>query len=194
MLLNDRYIRALAEEQKMIQPFEYGLVRKDATLSVLSYGCSSFGYDIRLSPREFFIFRHVPGTIIDPKDFSSGNLESIPLHPSERGDYFILPGHSYGLGVALERLNMPRNVTAVCVGKSTYARAGLIVNVTPAEAGWSGHLTLEFSNASSADCKVYAGEGVCQLLFFEGQPPDVSYADRNGKYQNQPHRVVRPIV
>jgi dCTP deaminase len=111
------------------------------------------------------------------------------LHDPTKGDYFILPAHSYGLGVALEHLVMPPNVTAICLGKSTYARMGVIANMTPAEAGWQGHLTLEFSNSSGADCRLYANEGICQLLFFEGEPCDVSYANRAGKYQGQSEEV-----
>ncbi|MEL6136749.1 MAG: dCTP deaminase, partial [Cyanobacteria bacterium J06628_6] len=103
--------------------------------------------------------------------------------------YFILPAHSYGLGVALERLAMPDNITTICIGKSTYARCGIIANLTPAEAGWRGYLTLEFSNSSSADCRIYANEGVVQLLFLEGEPCQVSYEARNGKYQDQPEMV-----
>lgn len=189
----DSWIRAQAAAG-MIYPFEPSLVRlrdlyPDAT-PVLSYGCSSYGYDLRLSPREFLVFRHVPGTVVDPKDFSPRNLESVPLHRDEHGQYFILPGHSYGLGVAMECLRIPANITCLFIGKSTYARCGVIANTTPGEAGWQGHLTLEFSNSSAADCRIYANEGVVQALFFEGAPCSVSYEDRSGKYQNQPERVV----
>jgi dCTP deaminase len=138
---------------------------------------------------DFRIFRHVPGTVIDPKNFSSKNLEASELHSDDNGSFFILPAHSYGLGVALERLEVPENVTVVCIGKSTYARTGVIANLTPAEAGWRGHLTLEFSNSSSADCRLYANEGVVQLLFLEGEPCAVSYEDRRGKYQDQTESV-----
>jgi dCTP deaminase len=105
------------------------------------------------------------------------------------GDYFILPGHSYGLGVAVERIDIPRNISVLCIGKSTYARVGVIANLTPAEAGFRGHLTLEFSNSSSADTRIYSMEGVVQLIFFEGDPCEVSYGDRAGKYQDQGHSV-----
>lgn len=174
----------------MISPFEPKLIRKIKDIPVISYGLGSFGYDIRLSPSEFRIFRHIPGTVVDPKNFNPDNLEPTPLHQDENGSYFILPAHSYGLGVALEKLALPDNITVLCIGKSTYARVGLIANLTPAEAGWRGHLTLEFSNSSSADCRIYASEGVVQLLFLEGDRCDVSYDTRQGKYQDQPQQVV----
>ncbi len=182
-------------QKGMISPFEPSLIREqkgDETLPlrrVLSYGLSSYGYDIRLSPAEFRIFRHIPGTIVDPKNFNPQNLESTPLHTDASGNYFILPAHSYGLGVALERLEVPDNITVICIGKSTYARCGIIANLTPAEAAWRGHLTLEFSNSSSADCRIYANEGVVQLLFLEGEPCAISYEARRGKYQDQPEFV-----
>lgn len=176
-------------EAGMIAPFESALVRRmelnGTSVPVISYGLSSFGYDIRLSPKEFRIFRHVPGTVIDPKHFNPDNLEMTQLRADEYGDYFVLPAHSYGLGVALERLAIPENITTICIGKSTYARCGIIANLTPAEAGWRGYLTLEFSNSSSADCRIYANEGVVQLLFLEGDPCQVSYDTRQGKYQDQ---------
>lgn len=177
----------------MIDPFEPKLVRQieinSLSRRVISYGLSSYGYDLRLSPKDFRVFRHIPGTIVDPKNFNPANLEAASLHCDDQGDYFILPAHSYGLGVALERLEVPENVSVICIGKSTYARIGLIANLTPAEAGWQGHLTLEFSNSSSADCRIYANEGIVQLLFFEGDPCQVSYNTRQGKYQDQDERV-----
>jgi dCTP deaminase len=195
MIKNDRWIREQAAAG-MITPFAPELVRRahmaDGGHRVLSYGCSSYGYDIRLSSKEFLIFRHAPGKVMNPKQFNPANLEPVPLVmvSDEDSEFFILPAHSYGLGVAVERLQMPPNVTAVCFGKSTYARCGIIANMTPAEAGWSGHLTLEFSNSSGADCRIYANEGVVQVLFFEGEPCDTTYNDRAGKYQDQPERVV----
>ncbi|MBE9206865.1 dCTP deaminase [Nostoc sp. LEGE 06077] len=190
MIKNDKWITEMAQ-QGMISPFEPSLIRKvqketsvDAQ-PVISYGLSSYGYDIRLSPAEFRIFRHIPGTVVDPKNFNPHNLESTPLHTDVNGSYFILPAHSYGLGVALEKLEVPDNITVVCIGKSTYARCGIIANLTPAEAAWRGHLTLEFSNSSSADCRIYASEGVVQLLFLEGEPCAISYDTRQGKYQDQ---------
>lgn len=178
-------------QKGMISPFESSLIRErqiDPALPlhpVISYGLSSYGYDIRLSPVEFRIFRHVPGTVVDPKNFNPQNLEPTQLHADTNGGFFILPAHSYGLGVALEKLEVPENITVVCIGKSTYARCGIIANLTPAEAAWRGHLTLEFSNSSSADCRIYANEGVVQLLFLEGEPCAISYEARRGKYQDQ---------
>lgn len=176
--------------QGMIAPFTPEVTRLRGDARVISYGCSSYGYDIRLSPADFQIFRHIPGTVMDPKRFDPRNLEPAELHQDESGDlFFILPAHSYGLGVAMEKLVMPPNVTAICMGKSTYARVGVIANLTPVEAAWRGHLTLEFSNSSSADCRIYANEGVCQLLFFESEPCRTSYEDRKGKYQDQQESV-----
>ncbi len=174
----------------MIIPFEPKLIRKHQQAAlplqpVISYGLSSYGYDIRLSPIEFRIFRHIPGTVVDPKNFNPENLEQTKVHTDSSGNYFILPAHSYGLGVALEKLKVPENITVICIGKSSYARCGIIANLTPAEAAWRGHLTLEFSNSSSADCRIYANEGVVQLLFLEGEPCAISYDDRKGKYQDQ---------
>ena len=192
MLKNDLWINQKASEG-MINPFESNLIRHlepdNQQKPVLSYGCSSYGYDLRLSSKEFLIFRHIPGTVMNPKKFNPNNLEKTVLHHDDDGDFFILPAHSYGLGVALEKMKVPKNITVICIGKSTYARLGIIVNTTPAEAGWEGHLTLEFSNSSGADCRIYANEGICQLLFFEGDPCSTTYKDRRGKYQNQPEKV-----
>ena len=192
MLKNDLWINKKASEG-MINPFQSNLVRHlepdNKQKPVLSYGCSSYGYDLRLSSKEFLIFRHIPGTVMNPKKFNPNNLEKTVLHHDDDGDFFILPAHSYGLGVALEKMKVPENITVICIGKSTYARLGIIVNTTPAEAGWEGHLTLEFSNSSGADCRIYANEGICQLLFFEGDPCATTYEDRRGKYQNQPEKV-----
>ena len=189
MIKNDIWI---TEQQGMIAPFESRLIRQIQGTwqqDVISYGLSSYGYDIRLSPTDFRIFRHIPGTVVNPKKFNPDNLESAELHTDQNGSFFVLPAHSYGLGVALERLEVPSNITVLCLGKSTYARCGIIANITPAEAAWRGHLTLEFSNSSSADCRIYAYEGVVQLLFLEGEPCAVSYETRQGKYQDQPEFV-----
>lgn len=172
-------------QKGMISPFEPKQIRRVGDLPVISFGLSSFGYDIRLSPVEFRIFRHIPGNVVDPKNFNPENLEPTKLHEDANGKYFVLPAHSYGLGVALERLEIPDNVTVICIGKSTYARCGIIANVTPAEAAWRGYLTLELSNSSSADCRIYANEGIVQLMFLEGDPCSVSYENRSGKYQDQ---------
>lgn len=199
MIKNDRWIIEQAQNG-MITPFVPELVKQievpddqkfwRAEYKVISFGLSSYGYDLCLSAKEFKVFRHIPGTIINPKRFNPDNLESVKLQSDEDGDYFVIPAHSYGLGVALERLVIPDNITCLFIGKSTYARAGIIANLTPGEAGWRGHLTLEFSNSSSADCRIYANEGVVQALFFEGEPCAVSYGDRQGKYQDQGEQVV----
>lgn len=199
MIQSDSWIKQQVLDHDMITPFVPVLTRTlnihdgngnlYRTRKVLSYGLSSYGYDLRLSPKQFFTFRHIPGTVVDVKAFNKANLAPASLNFSPEGDYFILPAHSYGLGVALERIKMPADTTGICMGKSTYARAGIICNTTPAEAGWEGHLTLEFSNSSSADCRLYAGEGIAQLLFFKGEPCKVSYEDRKGKYQGQDHGV-----
>ncbi|ALF53667.1 deoxycytidine triphosphate deaminase [Nostoc piscinale CENA21] len=188
MIKNDIWITEMAQKG-MISPFEPSLIRQCNEFPVISFGLSSFGYDIRLSPEDFRIFRHIPGTVVDPKNFNPENLVPTKLHKDTNGSYFILPAHSYGLGVALERLEIPDNITVICIGKSTYARCGIIANVTPAEAAWRGYLTLELSNASSADCRIYANEGIVQLMFLEGEPCSVSYQARRGKYQDQPDVV-----
>lgn len=193
MLKNDKWI----EEQAalgMISPFEEKQVREYEGIKRISYGCSSYGYDIRLSPADFQVFRHIPGTVVDPKNFNPDNLEKVKLQHDDNGSYFILPAHSYGLGVALEQLQIPDNITVICIGKSTYARAGIIANLTPVEAAWRGHLTIEISNSSSADCRIYVNEGIAQLLFFEGKPCDTSYETRKGKYQDQEQQVTLPRV
>ena len=191
----DWRIRQLAAEG-MISPFEPGKIREVENplpgsapyghfrRPVISYGTSSYGYDLRLDPHDFRIFRHVPGLIVDPKAFDDHCLAPAELHHDERaGSFIILPAHTYGLGGTLERQKLPPNVTAVYIGKSTYARCGIIVNTTPGEAGWEGHLTLEISNSSGADCRIYVNEGICQALFYEGVPCDAPYGD--GKYQGQ---------
>ena len=188
MLKNDRWIIEQAGKG-MITPFIPTQVRQWEGIPTISYGVSSYGYDIRLSPSEFLVFKRIPGTIVNPKAFVSENLEPSELHSDEYGRYFILPANSYGLGVSLESIVMPPNVTAICMGKSTYARVGVVSTTTPLEASWSGYITLEFSNSSSSDCRIYANEGVVQLLFLEGKPCLTTYSDRNGKYQNQSDRV-----
>ncbi|PZV01693.1 MAG: dCTP deaminase [Leptolyngbya sp.] len=188
MLKNDKWILEKAKEG-MIEPFEESLVRHVDDRKVISYGLSSYGYDLRLAPSDFRVFKHIPGTVVNPKRFNPANLEAVKLQSDEDGDFFIIPANSYALGVSLERLKIPSNVTVICIGKSTMARCGIIANITPAEASWEGYLTLEFSNASSADCRIYANEGVLQLLFLEGEPCQTTYADRFGKYQDQPQFV-----
>jgi len=188
MLKNDKWIVEQAQKG-MIEPFESTLIRHVEDRKVISYGLSSYGYDLRLAPSDFRVFRHIPGTVVNPKRFNPDNLESVTLQHDEDGSFFIIPANSYALGVSLERLRIPPNITVICIGKSTMARCGIIANITPAEASWEGYLTLEFSNASSADCRIYANEGVLQLLFLEGEPCQTTYAARSGKYQHQPQNV-----
>lgn len=198
MLLNDRQIRELAK-RGMIQPYTMESVKSveligngmSSTRKIMSYGLGSFGYDLRLSPKEFKTFHRVAGTVTNPKRFSADNLEAATLQHDSDGDYFILPAHSYGLGCVMEQLNIPRDVTVLFDGKSSYSRAGIVANVTAAESGWRGHLTIQLTNSSSADCRVYANEGILQALFFKGEPCEISYSDRagGGKYQDQGEEV-----
>ena len=187
-LMPDWRIRQLAEEG-MISPFEPGKIRKideevfGAAMPAVSYGTSSYGYDFTLSPQDFRVFHHVPGLIVNPKRFDQRCLKTAELQQDLWGKYFILPGHSYALGFLVEKQQLPPNVTALYIGKSTYARCGIIVNTTPGEAGWEGHLTVEISNSSGADVRIYAEEGICQGMFIEGTPCNQPYGD--GKYQGQ---------
>ena len=188
MPLNDLQIAALAEGG-MITPFFPRLIRKLNNHPAISFGLSSFGYDITLSPKEFRIFRRIPGEVVDPKAFTMDHLEWSTLQQDSQGSFFILPAHSYALAVSLEHFKIPADVIAICLGKSTYARTGVIVNVTPLEPGWTGHLTIEISNSSDSDVRVYANEGIAQLVFHRGTPPATTYADRSGKYQGQQHQI-----
>jgi len=191
-ILSDRKIKEYVDTHEMITPYEPTCIRRIDDRPVLSYGSSSFGYDIRLSSKEFLIFKNFDGHEVNPKNFSTLSLGKAELHTDDFGQYFVLPANSYGLGVAVEKLNMPKNVTGIAMGKSTYARCGIIANITPIEAGWEGHLTLEFSNSSKADCRIYANEGVIQILFLQGDECSVSYDARNGKYQNQSEEITLP--
>ena len=189
MLLNDSAILELGRTG-MITPCNAGQIRTISTgAPAISRGLSSFGYDITLSPLEFRVFHRIPGDVVDPKNFTPDHLSYAPLHTGPQGKWFIQPAHSYALGVSAERFKMPPDVIGICLGKSTYARTGLIVNVTPLEPGWEGHLTIEISNSSDSDVRVYADEGIAQLLFIKGDRPAVTYADRSGKYQHQAHAV-----
>ena len=189
-LLADWQIAKLATEHQMIQPFTADKIRTDDDRSVISHGLSTHGYDISLSGKEFFVLRHVPGTVINPKRHNPDNYERLAFQEDKDGQFFILPAHSYGLGTTPDCLKMPENLQAQASGKSTYVRCGIVTTVTPAEGGWVGHLTLEFSNSSDADCRLYVGEGVCQLVFYATEPPELCYLRRGAKYQAQPERVV----
>jgi dCTP deaminase len=172
---SDKWIRRMCEEHRMIEPFEAGQVRNGK----ISYGLSSYGYDIRVSS-EFKVFTNVYNTVVDPKSFDARSFVDIC------GPECIIPPNSFALARTEEYFRIPRNVLAICVGKSTYARCGLVVNVTPLEPTWEGYLTLEISNTTPLPAKVYGGEGIAQLLFLEGDElPEVAYSDRRGKYMNQ---------
>lgn len=171
----DHWIRKMALEHGMIEPFVDGQIRE----GVVSYGVSSYGYDIRVA-KEFKVFTNVNTTIVDPKHFDDSSFVDF------EGDECIIPPNSFALSRTVEKFKIPRGVLAICLGKSTYARCGLIVNVTPLEPEWEGYLTLEISNTTPLPARIYGGEGIAQLLFFESDEPcETSYADRKGKYQNQ---------
>lgn len=189
-ILADWEIKKLAEEEGMIDPFVDHQIKQENGKRLLSYGLSSYGYDIRLSPKQCLIFGKVQAGDCDPKEFDPDILKPAELLEDEKGQYFLLPPYGYCLGVAMEHIKLPRDVTVVAVGKSTYARSGILVNITPAEAMWQGYLTLEISNCTGLFNRVYANEGITQLLFYRGEPCTVSYQDRKGKYQDQPYEVV----
>ena len=177
---SDRWIAKMAEEHQMISPFEAGQIshNKDGE-RIVSYGTSSYGYDVRCS-NEFKIFTNVHSSVVDPKKFSPDNFVAIS------GNSCIIPPNSFALAHTIEFFKIPRKILTVCLGKSTYARCGIIVNVTPLEPEWEGQVTLEFSNTTPLPAKIYAFEGVAQMLFLESdQVCKTSYADRKGKYQGQ---------
>ncbi len=184
---SDTWLRRMAVEENMISPFLPELVRETNGTKIISAGLSSYGYDMRLADDGFRIFSSVYGSEIDPKNFDEDSLIEPELRTAEDGaQYYLLPGHHYGLGVTVETFKMPRNVTGVALGKSTYARAGLLVNTTPLEAGWTGRLVVEIGNLANLPLRVYVNEGIGQILFFESDEDcDTSYDDRGGKYQGQ---------
>jgi dCTP deaminase len=172
---SDRWIRRMARERAMIEPFEEKQVRQ----GVISYGLSSYGYDVRIAD-EFKIFTNINHTIVDPKDFDPRSFVDF------KGEQCIVPPNSFALARSVESFRIPRDVIVVCLGKSSYARCGIIVNVTPLEPEWEGIVTLEVSNTTPLPARIYAGEGIAQMLFFQGDEPcETSYADRKGKYQSQ---------
>jgi dCTP deaminase len=179
---SDKWIRKMAQEHGMIEPFEPNQVKVNAEgQRMVSYGTSSYGYDIRCS-KEFKLFTNLNSTIVDPKNFDPNSFVEV------NADYCIIPPNSFALARTVEYFRIPRNVLTVCLGKSTYARCGIIVNVTPFEPEWEGYVTLEFSNTTPLPAKIYANEGCAQVLFFEADADDVcetSYKDRGGKYQGQ---------
>jgi len=171
----DHWIRRMCSEHRMIEPFE----EKQVRAGVISYGVSSYGYDIRIAD-EFKIFTNVNSTIVDPKNMDPNSMVDF------RGDVCVIPPNSFALGRTVEYFRVPRSVLTVCVGKSTYARCGIITNVTPFEPEWEGFVTLEISNTTPLPAKIYANEGIAQVLFFESDEPcETSYKDKAGKYQAQ---------
>ncbi len=177
----DHWIARMAREERMIEPYEEGKARE----GVISYGVSSYGYDIRVAD-EFKIFTNVYSAVVDPKNFDTASMVDY------QGDVCIIPPNSFVLARTVEYFRIPRGVLTVCVGKSTYARCGIIVNVTPFEPEWEGFVTLEISNTTPLPAKIYANEGIAQVLFFEGDEVcKISYADKKGKYQKQ-DRIMLP--
>lgn len=180
---SDRWIRDRAQ-QGMITPFEPNQVRHNSAGAIVSYGTSSYGYDVRCAD-EFKIFTNINSSVVDPKDFDDGSFVDV------RSDVCIIPPNSFALARTVEYFKIPRDVLTICLGKSTYARCGIIVNVTPLEPEWEGHVTLEFSNTTPLPAKIYANEGVAQMLFLGADDIcETSYKDRNGKYQGQTGVVV----
>ncbi|HGG60573.1 MAG TPA: dCTP deaminase [Gammaproteobacteria bacterium] len=176
---SDNWIRRMALDHGMIEPFEQGQVRHNGDDRIVSYGTSSYGYDVRCAP-EFKIFTNINSAVVDPKGFDADSF--VDVH----SDVCIIPPNSFALARTIEYFRIPRNVLTICLGKSTYARCGIIVNVTPLEPEWEGHVTLEFSNTTPLPAKIYANEGVAQMLFFESDEIcETSYKDRGGKYQGQ---------
>jgi len=172
---SDRWIRRMALEHRMIEPFEDRQVRE----GVISYGLSSYGYDLRVAD-EFRIFTNVMSTIVDPKFFDARSFVEF------KGAICVIPPNSFVLGRSVEYFRIPRDVLTICLGKSTYARCGIIVNVTPFEPEWEGYVTLEISNTTPLPARIYADEGLCQVIFFQADEPcEVSYKDKKGKYQAQ---------
>ncbi|HET7371097.1 MAG TPA: dCTP deaminase [Gammaproteobacteria bacterium] len=176
---SDKWIRRMAEQEGLIEPFEAGQVRANEGGKIVSYGTSSYGYDVRCA-NEFKIFTNINSAVVDPKAFDANSFVDFS------GPVCIIPPNSFALARTVEYFRIPRNVLTVCLGKSTYARCGIIVNVTPLEPEWEGHVTLEFSNTTPLPARVYANEGVAQMLFFESDEVcETSYKDRGGKYQGQ---------
>jgi dCTP deaminase len=172
---NDKWIRKMVKEYKMIEPFCESLIQK----GVISYGISSYGYDIRVAD-EFKIFTNVYSTVVDPKNFDPRSFVDF------KGDVCVIPPNSFALGRSVEYFRIPRNVLGICIGKSTYARCGIVINITPLEPEWEGHITIEISNTTPLPAKIYANEGIAQVIFIESDDIcEISYKDRKGKYQEQ---------
>jgi len=184
---SDKWIRRMAMEHRMIEPFEPDQIRYSNGHKIVSYGTSSYGYDIRCSD-EFKLFTNINSAIVDPKNFDSNSFVDV------KSDVCLIPPNSFAIARTVEYFRIPRNVLTICLGKSTYARCGIIVNVTPFEPEWEGFVTLEFSNTTPLPAKIYANEGVAQVIFFESDEVcETSYKDRGGKYQGQ-HGVTLPKI
>ena len=180
---SDKWIRKMANEQGMIEPFN----DKQVSKGTISYGLSSYGYDIRVADN-YKIFTNVNNSVVDPKNFDAKSFVDFT------GDVCIVPPNSFALAQSVEYFKIPRNVLSVCLGKSTYARCGIIVNVTPFEPEWEGYVTLEISNTTPLPAKIYSNEGLCQVLFFESDEDcEISYKDKNGKYQGQVN-ITLPLI
>ena len=186
-LKSDRWIRERALNDGMIDPFVDGQVRQQKGEKIISYGLSSYGYDLRVA-HEFKIFTNVHSSIVDPKNFQEDAFVHV------EGDFCIVPPNSFALARSIEYFRIPRDVLTICLGKSTYARCGIIVNVTPFEPEWEGYVTLEISNTTPLPAKVYANEGLAQVIFYQAEEAcEVSYADRGGKYMKQ-SRITLPMA
>mgnify|MGYP001570926785 FL=1 len=184
---SDNWIRRMAAQHGMIEPFEPVQVRMRGNEKIISYGTSSYGYDVRCAD-EFKIFTNINSAIVDPKNFTPESFVDVT------SDVCIIPPNSFALARSVEYFRIPRSVLVICLGKSTYARCGIIVNVTPLEPEWEGHVTLEFSNTTNLPAKIYANEGVAQMLFLESDEVcEISYKDRGGKYQGQ-RGVTLPVT
>ena len=174
-IMSDKWIKRMVKEKQMIKPFEKNQIRKEG----ISYGVSSYGYDARVS-NHFKIFTNVDSAVVDPKNFSNQSFVD------RKTDVCVIPPNSFVLASTVEYFKIPRDILVICLGKSTYARCGIIVNVTPLEPEWEGHVTLEFSNTTPLPAKIYANEGVAQFIFLKGnEKPEISYSDRKGKYMGQ---------
>jgi dCTP deaminase len=174
-VMSDRWIRRMAQEQRMIEPF----VEAQKRDGVISYGLSSYGYDARIA-NEFKMFTNIDSAVVDPKNFAPASFVD------RQGEVCIIPPNSFALGRTIEYFRIPRDILVICLGKSTYARCGIIVNVTPLEPEWEGQVTIEISNTTPLPAKIYANEGICQFLFLQGNEPcEISYADKAGKYMRQ---------
>ena len=186
-LKSDKWIRKMALEEGMIEPFVDSQVRSVDNEKIVSYGLSSYGYDLRVGPK-FKVFTNVYNSIVDPKNFHEDAFVDI------EADTCIIPANSFALAVSVEYFRIPRNMLTLCIGKSTYARCGIIVNVTPFEPEWEGYVTIEISNTTPLPAKIYANEGIAQVLFLEAnQVCETSYADRKGKYMKQ-EGITVPVI